>query len=95
MLQLEDQMGLLDPNMVILCLFDIYRGIFAHEEMRVQSSAVASEIQASAKLSLLWYLLQKVTSSANPPEDTSLKVFLGDLVVGIHGEFIRSENSSG
>ena len=80
-------MQILDQSMVSLCLFDIFRGVFADKSHRVQSSMVTSEVQAAAKLSLLAYLLEKVankqadTASSN---DVTLKAFLGDLVTGIY-----------
>lgn len=76
--------------MISLCLFDIYRGCFAHISKRVRSSAVTSEVQAAAKLSLMNYLLSKVNQDfnedgmTNQSYDASLKGFLGDLVTGIH-----------
>lgn len=84
-------MGLLDQHTIALSLFDIFRGIFTHEEMRVKSSGVTSEVQASAKLSLLAFLLENAAAQAatKASEDVSLKAFLGDLVIGIHNEINR------
>ena len=56
-IELQRELGTLDRGMVALCLFDVYRGVFAHPEMRVKSSGVTTEVQASAKLTLMAYLL--------------------------------------
>lgn len=55
-------MGLLDENVIALCLFDVYRGIFTHEDMRVKSSGVSSQVHASVKLSLLAFLLENAAA---------------------------------
>ena len=97
-LQVQDNMGLLDQGMISLCLFDIYRGVFAHPSKRVQSSVVSSEVQAAAKLSLLTYLLQKInymdSLTENQPIDSGLKAFVGDLVTGIHQETVSDDKKS-
>ena len=85
--------------MITLCLFDIYRGVFAQADKRIQSSAVTSEVQASAKLSLLAYLLEQIKMNYLEKEskedsrsvqqaDMALKAFLGDLVTGMHQEIV-------
>ena len=43
-LQVQNNMGILDQSMISLCLFDIYRGCFAHKDKRVQSSMATSEL---------------------------------------------------
>ena len=74
--------------MLSLCLFDIFRGVFTDSKYRVRSSSVTSKPQASAKLSLLTYLMQKICDFEHM-NDTSLKTFLGDLVTGIHRETVN------
>ena len=86
-------MGLLDSEMLSLCIFDIYRGCFVPQDMRVSSSAISSELQASAKLSLLAYLLHRVNSLEPTDISPSLKGFVGDLVIGIHAEIVPDESN--
>ena len=76
-------MGLLDQATLSLCLFDIYRGVFAHTKNQVQSSSVKSDVHAAAKINLFGYLLEQ-TCQLGEEADNSMKAFLGDLVTGIH-----------
>lgn len=59
-LKLMDEIGILDNEMTSVCLFDIYRGIFAPKQFQVESSQATSDVHASAKLSLMLYLLQSI-----------------------------------
>ena len=56
-LRLMDDMGMVDSDMTTVCLFDIYRGVFAPEEFQAEGSKATSDVHASAKLSLMVYLL--------------------------------------
>ena len=62
-LRLMDEMDIMDNEMIAVCLFDIYRGVFAPEKFQADSSKATSDVQASAKLSLMLYLLQTLTRS--------------------------------
>ena len=55
-------MGILDQEMTTLCLFDLHRGIFAPEKVQAESSQATSDVQVTAKLSLMLYLLQNLST---------------------------------
>ena len=57
-LRLMDGMNMVDSEIATVCLFDIYRGVFAPEDFQVEGSKATSDVHASAKLSLMLYLLQ-------------------------------------
>ena len=83
-----DEMGMMDNEMTAVCLFDIYRGVFAPEEFQAESSKATSDVHASAKLSLMLYLLQTSTRQGGQASSVPIKAFLGDLVDGIHRELV-------
>ena len=92
-LRLMDEIGILDSEMTSVCLFDIYRGIFAPEKLQVESSRATSEVHASAKLSLMLYLLQSLAQQGTQDSQVSIKTFMGDLIDGMYRELVLKDAS--
>ena len=83
-------LGSLEHEMCSVCLFDIYRGVFTPADQRVVSSGVYSQTQASAKLSLMVYLLQSMSDEPQKSNLSSKELF-GRLIAGMHQEIVKSD----